>query len=333
MPNEKFCYSNYLRYYRSKCCCIPKSAPRSSIYQGKESDGFFYLENVEDRENINIERFRGWKIHISIDDSTRGKTNLSNAWDIVKDILIERKIQKCKVVIPDVPDGGFATNHELRQYGKQITIYCNADPKAYDLQFWQETLQEIETAFCARNIYPDPTTTHHNESQIQGSQYFTYRNDAQISTGYEGYAYALAYLIRLSQEDRSQYSIFNNLDISNISLYDLPMPHPESMQIIKIQLSLPDDVDTPPKLFEFLSTLPKNDKRTQELITICDIPYSCYGGREYTDSNNLFENPFSEISVNTSELTPRKPTCFDRIFRNYPVSETVTDSPIHKNLR
>ena len=114
----------------------------------------------------------GWKFHIAVDDTN--PENLSKAWNIVKDILIEYRIAQAKVIKPGV---SFAK--DTTQYGKQITIYYYFNPAPQ--RDWDKILNEIDNQLFKadiRPVHPDmkkrfsPT-----DRPITNSRYISYRND------------------------------------------------------------------------------------------------------------------------------------------------------------
>lgn len=264
--NAQFSYRAYCHYYNNDRC-LPAQQPSSATYQGYKEGSFFFLERNPQPNNPNAKMSYGWKIHISIDDSDKGKHNLSRAWDIIKDIIIKHDIQKAKVV---TPDGNFAYNQNLAQFGKQGTLACLSDFRVTQHSFWQEILQEIEEAFIKHRIAPDPTPTAHHEQRITGSHYCTYRNDAKFRPSHEKYAHILSYLKQIPIQDRSNYSIFTRLSIDNIPSCGLPIPL--SAEAVAANLGLMHCASTDAHgLATEISKLEVGHVHAVELCKMCDV--------------------------------------------------------------
>jgi hypothetical protein len=125
--------------------------------------GFGYMDNIKESDV-------GWKAHIAIDDSD--KTNLANAWNVVKDIFIEEKLLT-KVVNPSA---NFFKDES--QCGKQITIYCFVSPNVD----WERVFNKIEDALFNANINNHKFSP--GEKEIPGSRYLSYRNDSDKDGNY-----------------------------------------------------------------------------------------------------------------------------------------------------
>jgi hypothetical protein len=91
--------------------------------------------------------------------------NIEKAFNILKDIIIDERIT-CKVTKPNC---GFYTDDI--QHGKQITIYCCANPE----KEWENIFKHIEEALLEGNIEGDISAK--GDKQIEGSLYISYRND------------------------------------------------------------------------------------------------------------------------------------------------------------
>ena len=327
MLNKKFSYSKYLQaHYHETECCMPVTFPQSSIYQGREGAGFFELMYIGKRRNENRDRSRGWKIHISIDDNFQTdpkKINLKRAWDLIADIMIEHKIQQCKVV---TPEGNFSNGHvgndhdnPDKQYGKQITLYCFLDPREYEIDFWASVLQQIESTLFTHGIKPDPTPTQHQEAVIEGSRYFTYRNDAQIATRYLYYAYTLAYLKTVDDSERQNYTIFQKLKFDEVSIFGLPdvsinaevTVQNIAHELFQVELGENDGVLA---LCNLLNSLEPENSLLKILQEICDCPHMCYGKRSYTDNMYPFPAPFLSIVINPTLKVPRNFSLTEQLF-------------------
>lgn len=348
MPNSQFSYINYWRYwqYHKTLGCYFK-APRSTNYEGAhvQNESFFYLKYVFPvRENPHLNKKRGWKIHISVDDSPGKKENLMSAWDIVKDILIENKIETAKVVIPTA---NFSIS-SAHQYGKQITLFCHSDPHSYDAEFWKNILQKIETAFCLHGIRPDPTATYHHESTITGSKYFTYRNDARICDTYQPHAHILARLKQIPIDQRSHYAIFEKLPkLDAISKYDLPICGENSMSMMDIvkginkltqavrQERYLNNINDENALFNALSDLSHDDVIIESLQELCEGSYDTYkryySDRDYTNNYMPFENPLINIQVVSQDIAVKSSHWCERAFKKKQEKLNEVDNPLHNN--
>lgn len=222
------------------------------LIEGNKDGNFFSLTyKGENDENTNF--LLGWKFHIAVDDSADNNTNESNlrcAWNIIKDILIKHKIREAKVV---TPNGHFSSNHQEKQYGKQITIYACQDRRADDCAFWQRLLQEIEFQLHLANIQPDPNRSLCQDLQISGTgQYCSYRNDLKIQSSKLGYLYGIKYLKELSPNLRGNYTVFNNLeDLDRISAKHFPVNNVEVSEIPRLLSA--DPYLSPVDLAKFLS--------------------------------------------------------------------------------
>jgi hypothetical protein len=106
----------------------------------------------------------GWKAHLAIDD--KDKSNLSRAWNILKNIFIEEKLH-VKVVQPKAD-----FFKDPYQFGKQITIYCYNTPNAD----WRNIFAKIESALLHANIRE--FTFDKIDRPLPGSKYITYCNDS-----------------------------------------------------------------------------------------------------------------------------------------------------------
>lgn len=150
----------------------------SSVYRAVRDGQFYVFRYKQERDPPDRYNNRGWKFHVGVNDK-----DLSKAWNIVKEVLIENNIEEFKVANSAC---NFSTTFPLdrhgepvNQQGKQITIYTNNDPRAGNSRFWEGVLQEIETRLRNANI--EPEVYHKNkktsEYSVPGSTYIRYRND------------------------------------------------------------------------------------------------------------------------------------------------------------
>jgi len=110
----------------------------------------------------------GWKCHISIHPES---SNIEQAWNIVKDILIEHEVSSFKIVAP-------TKKLDDERAGCEITIYQFENPEKH----WLHILRMIEQALIEHDIEPRKShgedKYHDVDKRLTGSNYITYRNDA-----------------------------------------------------------------------------------------------------------------------------------------------------------
>ena len=127
----------------------------------------------------------GWKFHIGFNDDVSnpdeflGKpknysNNFENAWEIASTILIDNGINLFKVMRPGVKPTNAV---DMSQASKQIVVYVDQNPDK-STEDWQKILTEIELSFIENKITPRESLGGKTERQVNGSQYFTYRNSA-----------------------------------------------------------------------------------------------------------------------------------------------------------
>jgi hypothetical protein len=191
---EAFSYENLTR----------KRGAEFERYEAAVENDFFKVSRKDAPEKASPV---GWKIHISLDDADKGERsrddpsseNISKAWNIVKSVLIENRMDFFKVVVPNAIADERALSHQV---GRQITIYANDLRKPYD-----RIIQTITDRFVEQGIKPGLKPN--IDRPIQGSSFFTYRNDNDGDGNY------------LSAKDAKSYNQttdadpFQNMLISN----------------------------------------------------------------------------------------------------------------------
>ncbi len=135
----------------------------SQIDPRKEFIGFGYIGD-DSAFRPTVRAPGGWKLHIAVDD--RDSENIAQAWDVIKDILIEWWIVESKVVKPGI---SFAS--DAMQCSKQITIYQFFNPE----RDWQAIIQEIELRLTRAEIRSGQFSP--TDKPITNSRYTAYRND------------------------------------------------------------------------------------------------------------------------------------------------------------
>lgn len=113
----------------------------------------------------------GWKLHISVDPG-----QISAAWAIIYPILMENKIS-AKILAPNV----LKSKPIEKVSGKQFTIY-QFQHKHITTDEWIDIMQRIENELREHGIAKAVTPT--ANKQIPNSEYFSYRNDADLSGRY-----------------------------------------------------------------------------------------------------------------------------------------------------
>jgi hypothetical protein len=140
---------------------------------GYKDLGRYIIKNFDNKDYISLkaksyEPARGWKIHISIDDTK--KTNLEKAWNSIVYLCAKHDIKLMKMI---------TTTHDITTHrrapegsGRQFTLYVPVSEE--DNQgYWQKLLQEIEDALYNADIpvgYASSVT-----KKLSG--YLSYRND------------------------------------------------------------------------------------------------------------------------------------------------------------
>lgn len=130
----------------------------------------------------------GWKLHISVDPS-----QISAAWAIIYPILMENEIS-AKILAPDV-----LKRKPIEEVsGKQFTIY-QFRHKHIDAGTWIKIMQRIENEFRQHGIGSGVIPP--ANKQIPNSEYFSYRNDTDLSGKYVSDATAQRYVDMHIHED------------------------------------------------------------------------------------------------------------------------------------
>lgn len=109
----------------------------------------------------------GWKIHISLDDEISG--NIEKAWNVLVGLFIAKRINLVKLIDKGDKDITVHPNY----HGRQITIYSDLEP--FTVGEWREILQEINDELVRAGVFPGYISK--ICQPIEGSSYFSYRND------------------------------------------------------------------------------------------------------------------------------------------------------------
>ena len=275
VPNKKFSYENYKKR-GEKHFFVKKSYFDLKVeWTGYPKSGFYWLQYSMPQESKPVLIPFGYKFHIGVNDSEGSEDNLARAWDLIKDIMIKHDITRCKVV---GPEGHFSTNDAEKQYGKQITIYATEDPRRDDIGFWQDILQEVESALIANDIAPDPNSERNTEPTIDGSQYTRYRNDARIHEDSMPHVHCLKYIYDLKRSNPENECLALFPGIVNMPIQYLPV----DISWVEINKLFPNGIDgaalTEETLSPALMTLPKyeitemNAIANQEAEVFCSSP-------------------------------------------------------------
>lgn len=166
---------------------------------------FYVLNYIGERTSYTVNA--GWKFHISLDVEI--PNNLSNAWDLIKDILTENKIFISKVVKPGINLSG-------GQRGKEVTIYSWYN-KNLSPENWIDILRQITIMLAQHDIKPGYKcigSVFKNELELKGNNYITYR----YQNADEGKA-------RSSMNVGHIHNPYKDADFSDI---DQPIPKPLS---------------------------------------------------------------------------------------------------------
>ena len=140
---------------------------------GYETVGRYIIKNFDNTDYISIteksyEPTRGWKIHISIDDTEQAI--LEKAWNSIVYICVKHDVKLMKMI---------TTTNDVRTHlhapegsGRQFTLYVPVKEEG-NQAYWQKLLQEIEDALHDADIpvgYSSSVT-----KNLSG--YLSYRND------------------------------------------------------------------------------------------------------------------------------------------------------------
>ncbi len=141
----------------------------------------YYAEKFFVMTNMHIEyggNFNCWKIHVSVDDEgEEGRANLTLAWGIVAEVLMEMDVYSFKIIaaryLPMKNRMAEENGQTVSEGGKQITIYSGIAIEQG--KNWQGILQEITNRLAANNIRPSYLPN--GDNAIAGSPYFSYRHE------------------------------------------------------------------------------------------------------------------------------------------------------------
>lgn len=123
-------------------------------------------------DNLGSE-LNGWKIHLYLDESDRGK--LISAYQQIAHILTQYNVHVSKFKTFSMTLD--AESHPSER-GRQVTIYSTSE----DNVNWKELLETITRVLIDLNLppgFPNPVCR-----SINGSNYFGYRNDQDESGSY-----------------------------------------------------------------------------------------------------------------------------------------------------
>lgn len=134
-----------------------KTGSKGTVYRSEinENSIFVYLRKVNASKIDPV-----WKIHISL---WGDPTNIRDAWNVVKDVLINHGIDASKVLKKDCYYPEF-------QLGKEITIYDQ--PSKVD---WAKLINELTVVLNNNRIRPGYAPI--NDMVIQGSNFLSFRCD------------------------------------------------------------------------------------------------------------------------------------------------------------
>lgn len=120
-----------------------------------------------------VHKQSGWKFHILIAD-TQESDNLEQGWAIVKNELIHHQVFESKI-IKDSMRGEMRADNE--QSSKVITVYAFKENKTQEE--WQQFIYDVSQALRSNNIAPAANPP--GDIPIKNSEYFSYRNDGNVS--------------------------------------------------------------------------------------------------------------------------------------------------------
>jgi hypothetical protein len=187
MPNSIFSYENLnktLIRERQKmiqddetCYCAKLGdgiiAPKGFIilaYTGEPSS------TAKTAEGSIAQKYR-LKFHISLPEWDR--TNYAKGWDIVKDILIENKIEFSKIAHEEIR---MSQGSDNSQQGKDVTICAYYHPEK-DGNFWFNIAQRITEELTRNSVCPGYATLETGDradTRLNGSNYITYRYEKAL---------------------------------------------------------------------------------------------------------------------------------------------------------
>ena len=114
---------------------------------------------------------KGYKMHVSICDPSDDNSNLMQAWDIFVRNLIRHEVYQVKIVSPSFRDN---LRRDSEQRGKEITIYSFKEIRPPEA--WQAFCEDVTRDFIENRIVAGVLPL--DDTSIQGSSYFSYRNDS-----------------------------------------------------------------------------------------------------------------------------------------------------------
>lgn len=176
MPNGIFSYENLNQHFiTNNGGPIVEPVYVAGKGNGKFIEkGFLFLRKVEISKNVSQEgrifSDLDLKFHISIPEDNRHQ--YADAWNIIKDILINYEVGLFKVAHENAK-----MSSAKGQQGKDITIYTKRNSEK-TLQDWQTILQKITERLVAANIPPGYQTSRigpRADKAIRGSNYISYR--------------------------------------------------------------------------------------------------------------------------------------------------------------
>jgi hypothetical protein len=128
---------------------------------------FIHLACKTEGRYENTQNERGFKFHISLDHNNG---NVGKAWSIIINHLINHEVFLSKI-ISNAALHLMAASRE--QCGKEITIYAYLENRPS--QAWQSLIEDITHDFVNNQIKPGPLPP--SDTEIKGSNYFSYRDD------------------------------------------------------------------------------------------------------------------------------------------------------------
>jgi hypothetical protein len=167
-PQDNYDARGYTAYYSSKLS-------RGHIFIERSNEKLKYpLPETQFTGTLTrTKNVGGWKLHVAIEDSD---DNLSKAWDIIVDKIIEHEIQLTKIIKESVRE---SLKQDPQQCGKEITLYAYREARPTDE--WEKFINQVTESLARANIKPGPLPGSDNE--IKGSNYFSYRYENKGNRG------------------------------------------------------------------------------------------------------------------------------------------------------
>lgn len=142
----------------------------------REVNGFVFLRRNEpnqyqQKSPLLKTRSNGYKIHISIYDSSDDSSNLILAWDILARNILQHNVYQVKIIAPDFRK---LLRQDDEQRGKEITIYSFKEERPTEA--WLLFFYDVTREFVANSVIPGALPS--GDLSITGSNYFSYRNDS-----------------------------------------------------------------------------------------------------------------------------------------------------------